>query len=81
MVMKGESYGGKMIKTIHMGDYALTGNAHMALEEYMKANKIPFAAPAIEVYVTDPMEVADTSKWITEIYYGVGEAEAEPTEM
>lgn len=77
MVMKGMSPSGKMIKTTYMGAYEGSGEAHMALDEYMKANNIPFEGPAIEVYVTDPTVEPDTAKWITEIYYGVAE-DAEP---
>ncbi len=73
VVMKGESYSGKVIKTTYMGAYDGTGEAHMALEEYMKANNIPFGGPAMEVYVTDPSTEPDTAKWVTEIYYGVAE--------
>jgi effector-binding domain-containing protein/uncharacterized protein YndB with AHSA1/START domain len=79
MVMKGESYGGKAMKTTYMGPYSGTGEAHMALEEYMKANNIPFGGPAMEVYVTNPQQEPDTTKWITEIYYGI--AEEEPSEL
>ncbi len=73
MIMKGESYGGKVIKTTFMGSYSGTGEAHMALEEYMEVNNIPYGGPAMEVYVVGPGTEADTAKWVTEIYYGVAE--------
>jgi effector-binding domain-containing protein len=70
-VLVGMSYGGKALKTIHLGDYSETGNAHLAMEEYMTNNQFEMNGPAMEVYVTDPMEVPDTAQWVTEIYYPI----------
>ena len=75
-ITKSMTYAGPALKATHMGSYSETGSAHMALEEYMKANKLtwPEGGAAMEVYVTDPGTEPDTSKWITEIYYPYLEA-------
>ena len=71
LVLVGTSYAGKALKIVHLGNYDETGNAHYAMEEYMTTNQLEMNGPAIEVYVTDPMEVPDTAMWITEIYYPI----------
>ncbi len=60
---------GKAIKIDYYGSYEGVGPAHEALEAYLKEKNLTFKAPAIEQYVTDPMTEADTSKWLTQIYY------------
>ncbi|MDO9000915.1 MAG: SRPBCC family protein [Bacteroidota bacterium] len=43
-------------------------DAHYAMEEYIKANKLDYSF-VIEEYVTDPMLEKDTARWLTNIYY------------
>lgn len=71
LILVGETYAGKALKAIHMGDYSETGNVHFALEDYMTANQLEMNGPAFEVFVTDPVEEPDTAKWVTEIYYPI----------
>lgn len=53
----------------YYGDYEGIGSGHEMLEAYMVQNEFEFKAPAIEEYVTDPMEEPDPNKWLTKIIY------------
>lgn len=70
-IRKGESYDGAAVKCVHVGPYEYTGAAHEFLATFMKDNNYEFNGAPWEVYVTDPGEEPDPSKWITEIYYPV----------
>lgn len=60
---------GKAVYAKHFGSYD-TGNTHYAIDNYVKANDIDCNLNFIwEVYVTDPMNEPDTTKWQTDIYY------------
>ena len=61
----------KEIFVDHLGDYAKIGDAHFALDDYMKEKGLKFSAPAIEQYMNDPEVVTDTAKWLTKIIYPV----------
>lgn len=70
-INKGMTYEGTAIKAVHVGSYDGAGAVHMALEQHMNDNNYEMAGPCWEVYVTDPGEEPDTTKWVTEIYYPV----------
>ncbi|MBK9284570.1 MAG: SRPBCC family protein [Sphingobacteriaceae bacterium] len=58
-------------KVLHIeffGNYEKIGDAHMAMDAYLKSQGLT-NGPVFEEYVTDPMKEADTSKWLTNIYY------------
>lgn len=76
-VVKGMTHDGMVLKGIHMGDYAKTGDLHMALDAYATANNFQIVGSPWEVYANDPTTVADTAEWITEIYYPVMKVETE----
>lgn len=60
---------GKAVYAKHFGSYD-TGDTHYAIENYVMANDIDCNENFIwEVYVTDPMNEPDTTKWQTDIYY------------
>lgn len=61
----------KEISADYFGDYAKTGDAHFALDDYMKEKGLKFSPPAIEQYLNDPEIVKDTAKWLTRIIYPV----------
>ncbi len=61
----------KALKIDFYGWYGDVGPAHYAIDDFMMANGMDMAGPVREVYVTDPGEEPDTSKWLTEIYYPV----------
>ncbi len=64
---------GAAYKYVHMGAYAETEAAHMAINDYMySSGNLPTGGPW-EIYVTDPGMEPDTSKWVTEIWYPIAE--------
>jgi len=70
-IQKGMSYSGKALRCDFMGPYEESGQAHYAIDDYMKKNGLEMAGNPWEVYRTDPGMEPDTSKWITEIYYPI----------
>lgn len=68
---KGQMYSGKAIRYTHFGAYELTGEGHMAVEQYFIDNDLTYNGEPWESYVTDPGAEPDTSKWLTYIYYPV----------
>ncbi len=55
----------------YLGAYGGMGEAHMAMEDYMKKFNLENIPPAIEEYVTDPATEPDTTKWLTKVIYMV----------
>lgn len=53
----------------YFGDYAKTGEGHIAIDGYMKDRNMPQSFPVLEEYLTDPIKEKDMSKWQTKIYY------------
>lgn len=72
-IEKGMTHEGKVLRSDHWGDYAKTGENHMAMDEYGRTNGLKLGAPW-EVFVTDPGTEADTAKWLTQVYYPILEA-------
>lgn len=62
---------GKALFIPYHGAYDKSMEAHMAMDEMMKANNLSLRDVVIEEYVTDPMVEKDTTKWLTNIYYMV----------
>ena len=63
--------GGKALMLDHFGAYEKLGDAHMAMEAYMKWHGTMMNGPAIEEYMNDPTTVADASEIHTRIYYPI----------
>jgi len=61
----------KEIFVEHLGDYSKIGDAHFALEDYMKEKGLKFSPPAIEQSMNDLEVVKDTANWLTKIIYPV----------
>ncbi|MDX2195665.1 MAG: SRPBCC family protein [Cytophagales bacterium] len=59
------------IMVAYMGDYMGSMKAHQGLGMYMAQKQLQMNGPAVEEYVTDPMQEKDTTKWLTNIYYYV----------
>ncbi len=70
-IKAGELKASKVLKASFYGDYALTSQAHEAIDAYAKVNNKTITGAPWEVYITDPMEEKDTTKWLSEIYYPV----------
>lgn len=63
--------GGDVAVGVHLGPYDTLKRTHDALAAWLaQEGRTPRDAPW-EVYVTDPMEEPDSSRWRTEIYWPV----------
>jgi len=60
---------GSAAQVIHYGSYASLNSAHFALDEWITDNGKNMSGPPWEVYLSNPHNEPDTSKWITEVYY------------
>ena len=63
--------GGAVAIAYFYGPYEKSGNAHMKLHEWAEENGHQLVEPSWEVYVTDPGEEPDPSKWLTMVCYRV----------
>ncbi|MCC6282722.1 MAG: SRPBCC family protein [Saprospiraceae bacterium] len=63
--------GGLALVINYFGPYAGTGEAHLALDDYMLEKNLVNIPPVIEAYVTDPATEPDTAKWLTKVIYFV----------
>lgn len=70
-VKPGELKAGNAVVAHFFGSYELTGDAHTAAHEFIKANNKKIIGAPWEVYITDPMTEKDTAKWQTDVYYPV----------
>lgn len=80
--------GHKALVIEYFGPYEKTGEAHMAMDEYMAEKGLQNIPPVIEEYITDPSQEPDTAKWLTKVVYFVeakpaanGATEAEPAKQ
>jgi effector-binding domain-containing protein len=64
-----EEFSGKAYKIAYRGSYDNLGEAHIAMEDYLRNNNISMNNVAMEQYQTDPSTQPDTAKWLTNIYY------------
>lgn len=69
-VEKFELPSGKVLKIAYYGAYEKSGDAHHAMDAYIKEKGLT-QGYVLEEYVTDPMTEKDTAKWLTNIYYMV----------
>ena len=60
---------GKGAEIDYYGSYEKIGDAHKAMDEYLKDHGIEKQKIVLEEYITGPMVEKDTSKWLTKIYY------------
>lgn len=63
--------GHKALCIEYFGDYAKTGEAHFAMDDYMKEKGLQNIPPVVEEYITTPSQEPDTAKWLTKIIYFV----------
>jgi AraC family transcriptional regulator len=61
--------GGPAAKLVHTGPYENLSSAHMSVHAWMKENGREAVGLPWEVYLTDPGQEPDNSKWVTEVYY------------
>jgi len=61
--------GGEAFKIAYYGSYNNLTEPHMAMDDYLEKNNLLMSHVVLEEYITDPTTEADTSKWLTNIYY------------
>lgn len=62
---------GKNLHIVYMGSYNSIGNAHYAMDDYMKQNNFLQGSPVTEEYLLGPDKETDSTKWVTNVYYRV----------
>lgn len=62
------TYSGKAANTTFTGPYEKLSEAWVEFAKLVDADNHKLAGPCFEVYVTDPEDEPDSSKWITELY-------------
>jgi AraC family transcriptional regulator len=55
----------------HFGSYDEMGEAHTALGAYVRESRLETAGPIMEIYVTDPADEPDVSKWRTDVLWPI----------
>ncbi len=70
-VRPGELPAGKVATVTHMGPYEQLGQTWSALMKWMEEEGLQAAGAPWEVYVTDPGEEPDQSKWRTDIFFPI----------
>ena len=70
-VRPGELPAGKVATVTHMGPYEQLGQTWSALMKWVEEEGLQAAGAPWEVYVTDPGEEPDQSKWRTDIFFPI----------
>ncbi|PCH93896.1 MAG: hypothetical protein COB85_06275 [Bacteroidetes bacterium] len=71
VIMAAATVAGNAVTTTHLGSYESSANAYFGLEDYIKANGYTVTGPPWEIYTVGPLDDADTTKWVTQIYFPV----------
>lgn len=66
-----ELKGGNALKVTHIGPYSGLMPVYTAIPAYAKEHNKQISGSPWEVYVTDPGNEKDSTKWITEVYFPV----------
>lgn len=59
----------KALKIEYYGNYEGIGEAHLAMDDYIKENNLMYNDLVIEEYVSDPSAEVNPEKWLTNLYY------------
>ena len=70
-IIPSETPGGKAVTGAYYGPYEGMNTIYNALEKYMQVLKLEPRGMAWEVYITDPSQEPDTSKWETHVYFPI----------
>lgn len=62
---------GLELRIDYFGAYDKMGEAHYAMEDYIKEKGLTSRVPVIEEYFSDPEMEPDTAKWLTRVIYPV----------
>ena len=66
-----QTYSGKVASVLHTGHYNTSGNSWMVLESWVKENNLESNGDPWEVYLTNPQDEPDATKWVTELVWPV----------
>ncbi len=69
-VRMGETYGGRVVRAIHVGSYTDLQQTYAKVNAFTAAHKLQTNGRPWEVFVSDPGNVAE-SELVTEVYYPV----------
>jgi AraC family transcriptional regulator len=72
-ITAGTLQGGPAAVAIHMGPYEQLEGTYRAVEKWIAERGYRHNGPPWEVYVTDPGQEPDSSKWKTEVYWPIAE--------
>jgi effector-binding domain-containing protein len=61
----------RAVMVSHFGDYSTLGDAHFALGEFVRRERLETAGLCWEEYATDPGAEPDPAKWETRVYWPV----------
>lgn len=70
-IQKTTMIAGRAVRAIHYGRYEEVGPAYFAAEAYIEKNGLKYSGYPREIYVTDPEQEPDTSKWVTYVEYPI----------
>lgn len=68
-IMASKLPGGKVVKTMHIGPYEALSETYEAVLSWIKEKGYQVGEDMWETYLTNPCEVSDKSKWMTEIIW------------
>ena len=63
---------GEALHHQHVGSFDGLMGVHEALSGQLQEQNLTMGKYAIEVYLTDPAQEPDDSKWVTDVYYQLG---------
>ncbi len=62
---------GNTIMASHFGHYTTLKLTYEAIQKYIEENNLEIIGAPFEVYVTDPIQEPDQSKWETKVYFPI----------
>ena len=62
---------GKTIMASHFGHYNTVKITYDAIQEYIAKNQLELNGSPWEMYITDPMQEPDQTKWETKVYFPI----------
>jgi effector-binding domain-containing protein len=69
-VRMGETYGGRVVRAVHVGPYTSLEKTHAIVEAFITAHRLEVHGRRWEVFVSDPGDTPD-EELITEVYFPV----------
>ncbi|HWQ20153.1 MAG TPA: GyrI-like domain-containing protein [Methanotrichaceae archaeon] len=68
-IMRSKLPGGKVLTAMHIGPYETLAETYQALQSWAAENGYQAGEDMWEVYLTNPDEVPDKSRWMTQIFW------------